>query len=133
MDTFNAKLQSYIDKLAENKRIKYTIKNDMYMQIFNVLKSKDSNMTPKFKFWVKQTFYLVEIGSSEMIYVKKKKLPLITFENIFEKITDCHSAVGHSGRDKTWAEVFISFRGDIFIFYNFDRLNVIMQEFHYKL
>lgn len=24
---------------------------------------------------------------------------------MFEKIKECHIAVGHSGRDKTWAEV----------------------------
>lgn len=24
---------------------------------------------------------------------------------MFEKIKECHTAVGHSGRDKTWAEV----------------------------
>lgn len=105
MDIFNSKLQSYIDTLSETKRNKYTIKNDMYLNILNVLKQKDTNTTPKFKFWVKETFKLVEIGSTELIYVTKKNLPLITFENMFEKIKECHIAVGHSGRDKTWAEV----------------------------
>ena len=61
MNVFNSKLQSYIDTLSESKRNKYTIKNDMHLNILNVLKSNDTNMTPKFKFWVRQTFKLVEI------------------------------------------------------------------------
>lgn len=105
MDIFNSKLQFYIDTLAETKRNKYTIKNEMYLNILSVLKSNDINMTPKFKFWVKQTFKLIEIGSSELVYDVKKNLPLITFENLYEKIKECHVAVGHSGRDKTWSEV----------------------------
>lgn len=105
MNIFNHKLQSYIDKLSENKRNKYTIKNDMYSDIFNVLKKNDTNTTPKFKFWVRETFNLIEVGSSELIYVTRRNLPLITFEKMYEKITECHIAVGHSGRDKTWAEV----------------------------
>ena len=90
MDIFNCKFQSYINTLSENKRFKYTIKNDMCLDILNVLKSKETNISPKFKFWVKETFHLVQTGSSESIYVTKRKLPLVTYENIFEKITECH-------------------------------------------
>ena len=107
MDIFNAKIQSYIDKLDVKKRTKYTIKNDMYLDILNVLKSQNINVSSKFKFLVRQTFRLVQIGSSDLIYVAKTNLPLITHENLYVKITDCHVAVGHSGRDKTWAEVII--------------------------
>ena len=72
MDIFNCKFQSYINTLSENKRFKYTIKNDMCLDILNVLKSKETNISPKFKFWVKKTFHLVQTGSSESIYVTKK-------------------------------------------------------------
>jgi len=107
MDLFNAKIQSYIDKLDEKKRAKYTIKNETYLDMLNVLKSQNINVSSKFKFLVRQTFRLVQIGSSDLIYVAKTNLPLITHENLYVKITDCHVAVGHSGRDKTWAEVII--------------------------
>ncbi|CAF3830042.1 unnamed protein product [Rotaria sp. Silwood1] len=40
-----------------------------------------------------------------MLYSSKEKLPVVTFETIFQKIDECHSAVGHLGRDKTWSEV----------------------------
>jgi hypothetical protein len=110
MELFNEKIQSYINNLDVKKRDKYTIKNDMYSNILNVLKSKNTAVSAKFKFWVRRTFSLVEIGSSQLIYNKKNNLPLISHENMYEKIADCHKAVGHSGRDKTWAEV------NIFVF-----------------
>ena len=104
-ETFYQKLEKYIETLDVKKRNKYTIKNAMYVDILNVLKGKKASVSPKFKFWVKQTFRCVQIGSTDIIYVLKNNLPLITHEEIFYKIADCHTAVGHSGRDKTWAEV----------------------------
>lgn len=77
----------------------------MHDKMMKVLKSEDIDVSPKFKFWVRHTFYLIKIGSIELIYNKKSDLPLITQENIYEKIDDCHKSVGHSGRDKTWNEV----------------------------
>jgi type II secretory pathway component PulL len=44
-----------------------------------------------------------------LIYSVKNDLPIIIHEKIYEKINECHIAVGHSGRDKTWAEVIIIF------------------------
>ena len=38
-------------------------------------------------FWIKQTFHLAQIGSSELVYLKKNILPLVTYESIFEKIS----------------------------------------------
>ena len=77
----------------------------MYSDILKILKEETNNASAKFKFWTKQTFRLVQIGSTDLIYNKKKNLPLIKHENIFYRIADCHVSVGHSGRDKTWAEV----------------------------
>jgi hypothetical protein len=105
IDIFNTKLQAYIDTLDVKKRNKYTIKNDMYSDILSVLKEENTNLSSKFKFWTRETFALVHIGSTDLIYAKKTNLPLITHENIYYRIADCHVSVGHSGRDKTWAEV----------------------------
>ncbi|CAF4124122.1 unnamed protein product [Rotaria magnacalcarata] len=41
----------------------------------------------------------------DILYASKQKLPVVTFENLFEKINECHTAVGHLGRDKTWHEL----------------------------
>ena len=77
------------------------INNDMYYKMMKVVKCEDVDVSPKFKFWVRHTFCLIEIGLNEVIYNKKSDLPLIRQENMYEKINDCHTTVGHSGRDKT--------------------------------
>ncbi len=50
---------------------------------------------------------MVKIGEQDILYSSKEKLPVVTFENLFEKINECHTAVGHPGRDKTWHEVIL--------------------------
>ncbi|CAF4573796.1 unnamed protein product, partial [Rotaria sp. Silwood2] len=77
----------------------------MYNNIMKVLKEEKTNQTPKFKFWVNNTFKLIQIGEKELIYSKKNNLQLILHEKIYDKIKECHLCVGHSGRDKTWGEV----------------------------
>jgi len=129
MDIFYEKFDSYINTLDIKKRSKYTIKNDMYLNIVNVLKLQDLNQSSKFKYWIKKTFRIVEIGKSEVIYTIKNNLPLITHENIYEKIHECHIAVGHSGRDKTWAQViiFLYLKVNKILSY---RLKLDIQEYH---
>ena len=105
MDFFNEKLQSYIDSLDVKKRTKYTIKNDAYREILKVLNSEICDESAKFKFWARENFIIVQIGSEPFVYEKESKLPVITHESMYEKIFECHLSVGHSGRDKTWAEV----------------------------
>lgn len=109
MDVFNKKLHSYIDTLDVKKRAKYTIKDQTYWEILKVLKGEESQESAAFKYWARQNFVLADIGTEQMLYDEKTNLPIITFESIYEKIRDCHTAVGHSGRDKTWAEVKIFF------------------------
>lgn len=105
MDAFNERLQSYIDTLDVKKRNKYTIKQKVYCEISKVLKLEYSNESAKFKFWARKNFVLMLIGLEQVVHDKKTNLPIITHELIYEKILECHLAVGHSGRDKTWAEV----------------------------
>ncbi|CAF4190830.1 unnamed protein product [Rotaria magnacalcarata] len=105
MDIFYSKFQTYIDTLDIKKPNKYTIKNDIYLNILNVLKANYTDKSAKFKFWVRQTFRLVQIGSTDLVYVIKNDLLLVTHEQIYYRVVDCHVAVGQSGRDKTWAEI----------------------------
>jgi hypothetical protein len=78
MDIFHFKLQAYIDTLDVKKCNKYTIKNDMYSDILSVYKKENTNLSSKFKFWARETFGLVHIGSTDLIYVKKNNL-LLTY------------------------------------------------------
>ncbi|CAM4967610.1 unnamed protein product [Rotaria socialis] len=57
------------------------------------------------EFWAKKHFVLVKIGEQDILYASKQKLPVVTFENLFKKIDECHTAVGHLGRDKTWHKI----------------------------
>jgi len=59
------------------------------------------------KFWAKKHFDLDKIGEQDILYPSKENLPVVTFENLFEKLTKCHTVVGHLGRDKTWHEVIL--------------------------
>jgi hypothetical protein len=105
MEPFNAKMQEYIMKLDPKRRAKYTIKQDTYNAILNVWTSKETNVSPKFRFWAKKTFINIKIGEKEFVHNKKTHLPVVTHEQLFEKIEEFHLAVGPSGRDKTWVEV----------------------------
>lgn len=69
------------------------------------MRSEKVEVTAKFRFWAKITFICMKIGSEDFVYNKRTNLPVVMDEQLFEKIQECHLAVGHSGRDKTWAEV----------------------------
>lgn len=73
MESFNAKMQAYVETLDPKKRAKYTIKQETYDVILNVLTSRESNISPKFRFWTKRTFISVKIGAKEFIYNKTKQ------------------------------------------------------------
>jgi hypothetical protein len=109
MNIFYEKLDSYINTLDIKKRSKYVIRNDMYSTILKVLKLEDLNQSSKLKFWIKKNFRIIEIGQSQIVYTIKNNLPLVTYEDMYEKISESHIAVGHSGRDKTWSQVIIIF------------------------
>ncbi len=79
----------------------------MYNEVVQILKGTEGKHQPQFKFWAKKHFNLVKIGEQDILYSLKEKLPVVTFENLFEKINECHTVVGHLGRDKTWHEVIL--------------------------
>jgi len=104
-ETFYSKVNAYIKALNQRKRDKYVIKTETYKQVVQILAKEEYKSGAKFKFWAKQRFYLVKIGDQQILYSSKEKLPAVTFERMFQKIDECHSAVGHLERDKTWSEV----------------------------
>ena len=81
---------------------------------------------PQFKFWAKKQFVLVKIGEQQVLYSAKQKLPVVTFENLFERINECHTAVGHLGRDKTWHEVSLDGKIDFLIYFFVAHLRLVV-------
>ena len=54
-----------------------------------------------FKFWIHKHFKLATIGELQAIYGIKSNNPVITCEQLYTTIKECHERVGHHGRDKT--------------------------------
>ncbi|CAF0987792.1 unnamed protein product [Rotaria sordida] len=66
---------------------------------------KDARGEAQFKFWVHKHFKLVTIGELQVVYGIKSNNPVITYEQLYTTIKECHERLGHHGRDKTWREV----------------------------
>ena len=105
MELFYTRLDKHIENLNEKFRSKYVIKKTVYDNILSVLKGASGDAP--FKFWINKHFKLVTIGGLQAVYEKKSNNPVITYEEIFKMIKECHERVGHHGRDKTWKEVIV--------------------------
>ena len=104
MDAFYIKLDAHIQSLNEKFRAKYLIKREMYQDIILVL--RDGWGTPQFRYWVQKNFMLVKVGDLHVVYSNHKiSRPVVVYEEVYDKLSECHSRVGHHGRDKTWHEV----------------------------
>jgi hypothetical protein len=105
MDIFYKKLDNHIQNLNEKFRAKYLIKKDMYEDIILVL--RDGWGDTQFRYWVQQHFMLVKIGERHVVYSSgEDSRPVVTYEELYTKLNECHNRVGHHGRDKTWKEVY---------------------------
>jgi hypothetical protein len=104
MDLFYKKLDNHIQNLNEKFRAKYLIKKVMYEDIILVLRDGWGN--PQFRHWVRKHFMLVKIGETHVVYSSEKvSRPVVTYEELYTKLSECHNRVGHHGRDNTWVEV----------------------------
>ncbi|CAF2145925.1 unnamed protein product [Rotaria magnacalcarata] len=103
MELFYEKIDKHIENLSEKFRCKFVITKVVYNDIVLVL--KDGSGEAQFKFWVFKHFKLVTIGELQVVYGKKSNNPVITYEQLYATIKECHERVGHHGRDKTWNEV----------------------------
>ena len=104
---FYTKVNEFVQSIDVKKQNKYLIKTQMYNEVVQILTKTEEKHQPQLKFWAKKNFNVVRIGEQDILYSLKEKLPVVTFENLFEKINECHTAVGHLGRDKTWHEVIL--------------------------
>jgi hypothetical protein len=104
MDIFYKKLDVHIQNLNEKFRAKYVIRKEMYKDIILVL--HDGWGDPQFKYWVQKHFILVKNGNVNVVYSNDEmSRPVVTYEELYTKLSECHNRVGHHGGDKTWEEV----------------------------
>ncbi|CAF3876051.1 unnamed protein product, partial [Rotaria sp. Silwood1] len=76
----------------------------MYDDIIFVL--RDGWGDAQFRYWVQKHFMLVQNGETHVVYsTGKVSRPVVTYEELYTKLNECHTRVGHHGRDKTWEEV----------------------------
>ncbi|CAF3596553.1 unnamed protein product [Rotaria socialis] len=96
-------LDNHIQSLNSKFREKFSIKQSLYDDIILVL--RDGWGDSQLKFWVHKNFKLAKNGDQHLVYEIKSNCPIVTYENLFIKIKECHEKVGHQGRDKTWLQV----------------------------
>ncbi|CAF2953549.1 unnamed protein product [Rotaria sp. Silwood2] len=76
----------------------------MYNDVILVL--RDGWGDAQFRYWAQKHFILVKIGETHVVHTTGKvSRPVVTYEELYTKLNECHTRVGHHGRDKTWEEV----------------------------
>ncbi|CAM4764615.1 unnamed protein product [Rotaria magnacalcarata] len=103
MELFYSKLDKHIESLDEKFGSKFVIKKAAYNGIILVL--KDGCGESSFKLWVHKHFKLVTIGELQVVYGIESNNPVITYEQLYVTIKECHERVEHHGRDKTCKEI----------------------------
>ncbi len=103
MEGFYKILDQHIEGLNYKFQDKFSIKQSLYDDIILVL--RDGWGDSQLKFWVNKKFKLIKIGDQNVVYDIKSNHPIVTYENLYTKIKECHERVGHHGRDKTWVVV----------------------------
>ncbi|CAF1443236.1 unnamed protein product [Rotaria sp. Silwood1] len=91
MELFYSKLDKHIESLDEKFRSKFVITRAVYNDIILVI--KDGWGEAQFKFWVHKHFKLVTIGELQVVYGIKSNNPVITYEQLYIKIKECHERV----------------------------------------
>ncbi len=123
---FYTRINEFVQSINVKKQGKYLIREEMYNEVVQILKGTEGKRQPQLKFWAKKHFNLVKIGEQDILYPSKEKLPVVTFENLFEKINECHTAVGHLGRDKTWHEVILDKKQNYIDYFFVSHLRLII-------
>ncbi|CAM4979039.1 unnamed protein product [Rotaria socialis] len=96
-------LDKHILNLNQKFQNKFSVRQSLYDDIVLVL--RDGWGDSQFKFWVRKNFKLIWNGNENILYEIESNLPIVIYENLYEKIKECHEKVGHRGRDKTWIAV----------------------------
>ncbi|CAM4830056.1 unnamed protein product [Rotaria magnacalcarata] len=103
MEHYYKLLDDHIQSLNSKFREKFSIKQSLYDDIILVLRDGWGNS--QLKFWVHKNFKLIKNGDQDLVYEIKSNCPIVTYENMYMKIQECHERVAHQGRDQTWLHV----------------------------
>ncbi len=63
------------------------MKSETCNQMVQILKGTESKNQVQFKFWAKNRFHLVKTGDQETLYSSKEKLPVVTSEELFGRVS----------------------------------------------
>ncbi|KAF8333579.1 uncharacterized protein EI90DRAFT_2888311, partial [Cantharellus anzutake] len=89
--------KSYLEGLSERKRDKALITRDTYLAVSAVLDSHESSSqySASFRFWARKMF------TSDAERLMHDGKPVVTTDEIYLVLVDCHFYASHGGRDAT--------------------------------
>ncbi|CAF4607507.1 unnamed protein product, partial [Didymodactylos carnosus] len=106
---FYEELEKHINSLNSKYREKFVIRKQTCDDISKALlleRDKKSDLfSPPFIFWARNNFVLVRTAGIETVSCAKSKKSVCVYEAFFTVISECHIAVSHGGRDKTFGEI----------------------------
>jgi len=91
--------------MSPNRRVKAVLTREVADQAIEILNSSNANASPKFKFWVQQTFSLTHTGKAKHLLLKKSNKPVCVRENMYDVIGSIHENLQHAGYAKTFDEL----------------------------
>lgn len=105
-DLFYRELDHRDQNIKTQNNDKYTLKQSVYDHAMKALtlspEEVSSDISAKFKHWVKENLQIERIDDEDVLFCRKRNLPVVTYENLFNVIHECHLSTGHQGRDRTW-------------------------------
>ncbi|CAF1358344.1 unnamed protein product [Didymodactylos carnosus] len=103
---FYEELEKHINSLNSKYHEKFVITKQTCDDISKALlleRGKKSDLS--FIFWARNNFVLVRTAGIETVSCAKSKKSVCVYEAFFTVISECHIAVSHGGRDKTFGEI----------------------------
>ena len=105
-EEFYRLLEETIINLNPKFRDKYRMTPELYDLSVACCKSRKQsrveNCDGHFKSWARRQF---EVVHENCLILKTTKKPVVKFDDIFERISECHEETGHSLLKKTWEKV----------------------------
>ena len=63
------------------------------------------NYSAKLGYWIRNTFYIMNIGERSILHHTKTKKLVCPKEELYDKLCEFHLEVGHGGMNKTYDAV----------------------------
>ena len=106
-ETFSSLLEEYLLARSEKRRAKALLSRDDIKKCIDVLEKgqEAENYSAKLGYWVRNTFYIMNIGERSILHHTKTKKPVCPKEELYDKLCEFHLEVGHGGMNKTYDAV----------------------------